>query len=227
MPNLSINTDHKAVITTIRTNRRRKQRSCKNMPCEIVNLKNLKDEAVRENYEKELNEIFVKLPKERKTVEEEWEMFKSSILNTAKTTCGTTKKHKTRIKKITSWWNDEVKEAVKDKKGKYKKWVKSKQDRDYIEYRLARRHANRIIKKEKQKDWEEYGETLNKNYKEATRNFYKKINAMRTRTEPFDPTEIINSEKGEPISEQKQILKRWRQYFEQLLNIPSEATGTQ
>lgn len=127
VPNLSINIDHKAVVATIRTIRRRKQRPGKYMPCESVNFKNLKDESVRERFEKELTEIFVKLPIERKTLEEEWEIFKSSILNTAKATCGTTKERKACIKKITSWCNAEVKKAVKDKKEKYKKWLKSKQ----------------------------------------------------------------------------------------------------
>ena len=54
--------------------------------------------------------------------------------------------------KKTPWWNDNVKEAIKDKK-LYKAWVRSKLDEDYIKYRLARRHCKRVAKEAKEESW--------------------------------------------------------------------------
>lgn len=51
--------------------------------------------------------------------------------------------------KATAWWNDTVKEALKEKKSLHKIWVKSRRDEDYINYRTARRTCQRLIKTSK------------------------------------------------------------------------------
>jgi hypothetical protein len=51
--------------------------------------------------------------------------------------------------------------------------------------------------------------------------FIKKIKTMRKRYEHYDPTEIINDENGRELNNPKLVLERWRQYFNQLLNLPT------
>ena len=48
------------------------------------------------------------------------------------------------------WWNDNVKEAIKDKKKLYKAWVRSKLEEDYIKCRLARLRCKRVLKEAKE-----------------------------------------------------------------------------
>ena len=62
----------------------------------------------------------------------------------------------------------------------------------------------------------------------SPREFYKSVKAMRVRDEPFDPATIINDANGEALHEKEKIMKRWENYFKDLLN-PSEvrAQGTQ
>ena len=78
----------------------------------------LSDPSIQQVYLQNVTEKYEELPKEIQTVEEEWEAFKKSILTTAKENCGQTKRGITR-RKITPWWNDDVKAAVKEKKRRY------------------------------------------------------------------------------------------------------------
>jgi len=63
-------------------------------------------------------------------VNEHWQQMKNIMMNTAQVICGLSKGpcwHKE-----TWWWNEEVAEAVREKKKKYRKWEKRKIDRGII-----------------------------------------------------------------------------------------------
>ena len=91
------------------------------------------------------------------TAEETWAVFKNTLTETLSKACGTKIIGRGQVKQ-TAWWNDTVKEAIKEKKKLYKVWVKSKLDEDYVKYRLARRHSKRIVRSAKEQSWTEYGE---------------------------------------------------------------------
>ena len=44
------------------------------------------------------------------------------------------------------------------------------------------------------------------------------VKAMRMRDETYDPTTIINNQKGNPINDKNDIKTRWKEYFNELLN---------
>ena len=46
--------------------------------------------------------------------------------------------------KSTWWWNEEVAEAVRDKKIKYGKWKKENTEEARMEYKMSRQNANTI-----------------------------------------------------------------------------------
>ncbi|KAL8606613.1 hypothetical protein ACOMHN_009498 [Nucella lapillus] len=83
-------------------------------------------------------------------VDEAWGIFKTVLLDTIKE-AGGTKKTGARNRKATAWWNKEVKVAIKEKKKLYKTWVKSKDEEDYIKYRLARRHSKKVVRTAQEK----------------------------------------------------------------------------
>ena len=120
------------------------------------------------------------------------------------------------------------KDAIKEKKKLYKIWVSTKDEEDYIKYRLARRHSKKVVRTAKEKSWTQYGEKLCETCKTSSREFYKSVKAMRVRDEPFDPATTINDINGEALHEEEEITKRWENYFKDLLN-PSgvRAQGTQ
>ena len=83
-------------------------------------------------------------------VDEAWDSFKTVLLDTIRDVCGI-KKTGGRNRKATAWWNKEVKDAIKEKKKLYKIWVKTKDEEDYIKYRLARRHSKKVVRTAKEK----------------------------------------------------------------------------
>ena len=108
--------------------------------------------------------------------------------------------------KKTPWWNDNVKEAIKDKKKLYKTWVRSKLEEDNIRYRLASRHCKRVVKEAKEESWKQYGEQLSQLCRQSPRNFYKSMKAMRMRDETYDPTTIVNDKNGIPINDKNRTI---------------------
>ena len=120
--------------------------------------------------------------------------------------------------KGTAWWNKEVKDAIKEKKKLYKIWVKTRDEEDYIKYRLARRHSKKVVRAAKEKAWTQYGEKLCETCKTSPREFYKSVKAMRVRNEPFDPATITKDTNGEALHKEEKIMKRLENYFKDLLN---------
>ena len=155
------------------------------------------------------------------TAEEVWSVFKKSLTDTLSKTCGTKKTGKGQVKQ-TAWWNDTVKDAIKEKKKLYKVWVKSKLEEDNVKYRLARRHSKRTVRMAKEQSWKTYGQELRELYKLSTRHFYKSGKAMRLRDEPCSPTTVVNDIDGNPVSDEDSIKKRWQEYFKELLNPRSQ-----
>ncbi|GFS16387.1 retrovirus-related Pol polyprotein LINE-1 [Elysia marginata] len=146
-----------------------------------------------------------------------WNTLKSAVTDSMKEACGT-KKQGGPTRKLTAWWNEEIKEVIQTKKKLFKKWVKSKSEEDYIQYRLARRDAKRKTRLSKEASWKKYGEDLSAMCKTSTRDFYKSVKAMRVRDNPFDPTSVVNNPKGQPLYEDDLIRGRWEEYFYDLLN---------
>ena len=73
--------------------------------------------------------------------------------------CGMTKgppRHKE-----TWWWNEEVAEAVRNKKTKYGKWKKENTEEARMEYKKSRQNAKRVISSAKEKKQKEWANDLN------------------------------------------------------------------
>jgi len=76
-------------------------------------------------------------------VNEHWQQMKNIMMNTAQVTYGLSKRpcrHKE-----TWWWNEEVAEAVKEKKKKYGHWKKEKSTEAWKEYKKSKQNAKRVI----------------------------------------------------------------------------------
>jgi len=69
--------------------------------------------------------------------------MKGIMMETAQDMCGMTKGP--RRHKETWWWNEEVAEAVRDKKIKYGKWKKENTEEARMEYKKNRQNAKRVL----------------------------------------------------------------------------------
>jgi len=85
--------------------------------------------------------------------------MKGIMMETAQDTCAMTK-GPSRHKK-TWWWNEEVAEAVRDKKIMYEKWKRENTQEARTEYKKSRQNAKRVISSAKEKKQKECAKDLN------------------------------------------------------------------
>ena len=160
IPNIGLDTDHWPVIMTLKQKMWRNKRA-KHKPEERINLRVLNEEESKQKFEEELGKTQMGIDHDALSMDESWSIFRASLIQTPSKACGVEKTGKGRVKK-TPWWNDNVKQAIKDKKKLYKAWVRSKFEEDYIKHRLARLHCKRVVKEAKEESWKKYGKQLSK-----------------------------------------------------------------
>jgi len=85
--------------------------------------------------------------------------MKGIMIETAQDICGMTKGP--RRHKETWRWNDEVAEAVREKKMKNGKWKRENTKEARMEYKKSRQNANRVISSAKEKKQKECENDLN------------------------------------------------------------------
>jgi len=92
-------------------------------------------------------------------VNEHWHKMKKIMMETAQYICGMSKgpcRHKE-----TWWWNEEVAEAVREKKIKYRKLKRENSKEARMEYKKCRQSAKRVITSAKEKKQKECANDLN------------------------------------------------------------------
>jgi len=92
-------------------------------------------------------------------VNDHLQQMKGLMMETGQDICGMTKGP--RRHKETWWWNDEVAEAVREKKIKYGKWEKENTKKARMEYKKSRQNAKRVIFTAKEKKQKECTNDLN------------------------------------------------------------------
>ena len=162
-----------------------RNKKAKHRPKERINLRALNEVETKQKFEEELGKTLTDIDLDALSMDETWSIFKASLIETLSKACGVKKAGKGPVKK-TLWWNDNVKEAIKDKKKLYKAWVRSKLEEDYIKYRLAKRHSKGVVKEGKEESWKKCGEQLSELCRHSPRNFHKSVKAMRMRDETYD-----------------------------------------
>jgi len=95
----------------------------------------LKEEKTREEYRCMVKDKAEEAKWKGLGVNEHWQQMKGIMMETAQDICGMTKGP--RRHKETWWWNEEVAEAVRDKKIKYGKWKK-------VNMKEARKELRRV-----------------------------------------------------------------------------------
>ena len=91
----------------------------------------------------------------------------------------------------------------------------------YEEFQQKRREANYICRRKKRTAWNEQLEDMEKNFKENNdRQAYKEVKFIKKGYAPR--TSMIKDKKGEIVSTHAEVLERWKEHFQQLLNNEGE-----
>jgi len=80
--------------------------------------------------------------------------------------------------KETWWWNEEVAEAVREKKIKYGKWKKENTKEAWKEYKKSRQNAKRVISSAKEKKQNECANDLNDSLHECENETFRMVKQM-------------------------------------------------
>ena len=89
-------------------------------------------------------------------------------------------------------------------------------------YTEARKTATLAVKKSKEKSWKEFGRRLNFNYFSANKVFRQTIWCSRGKRS--SATCSIKDSAGNILTDENEILSRWREYFEYFLNPVKAST---
>ncbi|KAK7916510.1 hypothetical protein WMY93_012271 [Mugilogobius chulae] len=153
----------------------------------------LAESSVRQAFNSHLRESFSQLPGETGDIESEWTMFSASIVNAAAQSCGRKVSGACRGgNPRTRWWTPEVRDAVRLKKECYKALLACSTPEAVDRYLQAKRAAARAVAEAKTRDWERRGKQC------------------------F--TSTVYSAGGELLTSTGDVVGRWKEYFEGLLN---------
>ena len=177
----------------------------------------LAESPVRRSFNSHLRQNFTHVPGEAGDIESEWTMFRASIVEAADRSCG---------RKVvgacrggnprTRWWTSAVRVAVKLKKESYRAFLACGTPEAADGYRLAKRNAALVVAEAKTRAWEEFGEALEDDFRTASKKFWSTIRRLRRGKQCSINT--VYSGDGALLTSTRDVVTRWREYFEDLLN---------
>ncbi|KAK3526805.1 hypothetical protein QTP70_033550 [Hemibagrus guttatus] len=205
-----LSTDHHLVVSWIRLRRRMPDRLGR--PKRIVRVcwEHLADPSVRGVFNSHLQESFNQILREVGDIESERTMFSSSIVDAAIRSCGRKVSGAGRGgNPRTQWWTLEVRDAVKLKKESYRAEAAEA-------YRQAKQTTAVVVSEAKTRIWEEFSEAMEKYYRTASGKFWQAVRRLRRGKQLSANT--VYSGGGELLALTGDIVGRWKEYFEDLLN---------
>ena len=215
-----IYSDHYLVLTKIRTEEivhdRKQVNSGTGVMREIIKVYKLRNKEVAEAYRVKVEVEMQKAKNTDTNIENQWKEIRDVMMKVAKQTCGSTRVGGKDTNKQTRWWNAELAAEIKLKKQKWKTYLRNRNQQNYDSYKLQRVRVRELIKTAKQRSWEEFGKKMEEDRHGNQKLFYKVLKNIRKGRQ--GKQRCIKSEQGEILENDTDIMTRWREYFEEMLN---------
>ncbi|KAK3555547.1 hypothetical protein QTP86_021786, partial [Hemibagrus guttatus] len=158
-----------------------------------------------------LRESFNQIPREV------GRLFSCSIVDAAIRSCGSKVSGASRgSNPRTQWWTLEVRDAVKLKKESYRAWLARGTPEAAEAYWQTKQTTAGVVSEAKTRVWEEFGEAMEKDYRTASGKFWQTIRRLRRGKQLSANT--VYSGGGELLASTGDIVGRWKEYFDDLLN---------
>ena len=171
-----LSTDHHLVVSWVRWKRKLLNTPGKPKRVVRVNWERLNEAPVRETFNSHLRRSFSCIPVEVGDIKPEWALFKASIAEAAAGSCGLNVIGISRGgNPRTPWWTPVVREAVRLKET-FRDVLSQGTPEAVARYRQARRTAALVVTEAKQRVWEEFGETMEKDFQLAPKHFWILVN---------------------------------------------------
>ncbi|TWW73420.1 hypothetical protein D4764_15G0008140 [Takifugu flavidus] len=144
-------------------------------------------------------------------------MFRSTIVEVAVASCGCKAAGAGRGgNPRTRWWTPEVRGAIRLKKEAYTSWLVCGSPEAADWYSLAKRVAAATVTETKTRAWEEFGEAIEEDFRSAPRRFWQTVRHLRGGRRQLAHT--VLGLRGELLTFPGAIIRRWKEYFQELLN---------
>ena len=149
-------------------------------------------------------------------VEALWRQFKEKIIEAADEILGEKKPYQGR-KKMTPWRSEEVREIVKLKMIKFRRWTKTRTAEDRLQYKTVRNEAERAKRRAKETCWRRIGADLENDLHGRKKLLYSLAKNYRRKNSAG--TYAIKDKGNNLLTQRKDFSSRWGEYFNELLNV--------
>ena len=150
---------------------------------------------------------------------DDWEITAATMKRIATNVLGTPTGRR-KADKETWWWNQEVQECIRNKRLAKKEWDRQRDDQRRMTYKETCRAAKKAVAKAKAEAYKELYEHLET--KEGEKEAYRLAKQKDKASRDVQQVRIIKDEKGDVLTNEEDILERWRGYFEKLMNEENE-----
>lgn len=214
-----IDSDHFLVVGKFNLSLKFKTQTHKEPKKFKLKVEELRNRETKETYQGLINNKLLRLlPITNEDIESIWTIYKRVITDSANEVCE--RKVIGGQNKRTAWWNNVVKQKVKEKKDAWKQYLASKNSTDLDMYKMKRKEAKDEVKKSKQHQWEQFGEKLEANFRDNQKLFWGAI--KRCRRENQGQTKHIKNKQGDVVKDKDKILEVWKDYFQSLHDIDND-----
>lgn len=122
--------------------------------------------------------------------------------------------------KETWWFDEEIQRAAAEKKQAKKKWEESREERDKEEYKIKNKATKKAVAIVKNRAYDQLYEGLDS--KKGQGKIFQLAKARNRSTKDIIHIKQMKDENGNIIRTERDNIKRWRQYFSNLLNEENE-----
>jgi hypothetical protein len=143
-----------------------------------------------------------------------WKELKDCLTNAANKTCGRSRRKFQR--RETWWWNNEVAEAVKNKRRLFRVAHQTKKTEDVAAYNKAKHDANIAVTQAKESECKRFGDMLNE--EDSRQNIFKIVKKIKSQNSDVTESNCIKDKDGKIITDDDMIRQTWKEYFDKLLN---------
>ena len=223
--------DHFLVLSKVKIVERKRGRGSgivrdrknKSKSKEVTKTYKLREEEIARNYREAVEIEMERIGRvgDSTSLENLWKDIRDTVINVARKKCGCVSMDSTR--KQTKWWNEEIRREIKLKKQKWRMYLSNKNSETYHVYKEQRVRVRELVKEAKQRSWAEFGEKMEQDSHGNQKLFYKVLKTLRKGK--CDRSKFVKSKSGEMLCEDEDIMTRWREYFEDVLNNEQSNQG--
>ncbi|KAK3514882.1 hypothetical protein QTP70_033816 [Hemibagrus guttatus] len=122
--------------------------------------------------------------------------------------------------KETWWWNEEVQDSIQRKRLAKKKWDMDRTEENRQEYKELQRRVKREVSKAKQKAYDELYTRLDT--REGEKDLYRLARQRDRDGKDVQQVRVIKDRDGRVLTSEESVQRRWKEYFEELMNEENE-----